>query len=56
MKKSMWLLAGAIACTMLMAGCGGAPKTGAPAGGKDSQKLIVYTSMKENLIKGIRRV
>ena len=54
MKKSMWLLASAIVCTMLMAGCGGAPKTGAPAaGGKDSQKLIVYTSMKENLIKGI---
>jgi iron(III) transport system substrate-binding protein len=53
MKKSMWLLTAAAICSMLVAGCGGAPKTGAPAGGTDSKKLIVYTSMKENLIKGI---
>jgi len=54
MKKSMLALAVTMACGMLLTGCGGAPKTGAPAAsGKDSNKLIVYTSMKENLIKGI---
>lgn len=53
-KTSMLLLAGAALCSMLLAGCGGAPKTGAPAAaGKDNKKLIVYTSMKESLIKGI---
>jgi iron(III) transport system substrate-binding protein len=53
MKKSMMFLAGAAVCSMLLGGCGGGSKPGAPAAGNDSKKLIVYTSMKENLIKGI---
>ena len=51
MKKK--LLAALISVAMvatLLAGCGGGEEKKAA---NDSQKLIVYTSMKESLIKGI---
>ena len=48
-KTTLWLLSVMMLLTMLVAGCGGEEKKAA----NDSQKLIVYTSMKESLIKGI---
>lgn len=51
-KTSIWALLMVMLVTMLMAGCGGGgDKKDAPAA--DGKKLIVYTSMKESLIKGI---
>lgn len=52
-KTSIWAMLLVVLVTMLMAGCGGGggeKKAAAPEG---SQKLIIYTSMKESLIKGI---
>lgn len=52
-KTSIWAMLLVVLVTMLMAGCGGGggeKKAAAPEGG---QKLIIYTSMKESLIKGI---
>ncbi len=52
-KTSILAMLMVVLVTMLMAGCGGGgdKKAAAPKG--DSQKLIIYTSMKESLIKGI---
>ncbi len=65
-KTSLWALLLVLLVTMLMAGCGGGggekkeaakepakTEVKADAKGGDSKKLIVYTSMKESLIKGI---
>jgi iron(III) transport system substrate-binding protein len=50
-KTSLWALLLVMLVTMLTAGCGGSgKKKAAPANDK---KLIIYTSMKESLIKGI---
>lgn len=52
-KTSIWAMLLVVLVTMLMAGCGGGggeKKAAAPEG---TQKLIIYTSMKESLIKGI---
>lgn len=51
-KTSLWALLLVMLVTMLTAGCGGGggEKKAAPANDK---KLIIYTSMKESLIKGI---
>ena len=51
-KTSLWALLLVMLVTMLTAGCGGGSgeKKAAPANDK---KLIIYTSMKESLIKGI---
>lgn len=49
-KTTLWLLSVMILLMMLVAGCGGREEKKAA---NDSQKLIVYTSMKESLIKGI---
>ncbi len=55
-KKLCALGLSAVFAASLVAGCGGgdkkADKKEAPKGA-DSKKLIIYTSMKENLIKGI---
>lgn len=50
-KTSLWALMLVMLVTMLVAGCGGGEKKAAPA--NDGKKLIIYTSMKETLIKGI---
>ena len=50
-KTTVWLLSVMMLMMMLVAGCGGGEEK--QAAGNDSQKLIVYTSMKESLIKGI---
>ena len=50
-KTSLWALMLVMLVTMLVAGCGGGDKKAAPA--NDGKKLIIYTSMKETLIKGI---
>ena len=52
-KTSLWALLLVMLVTMLAAGCGGGggEKKAAPA--NDGKKLIIYTSMKESLIKGI---
>ena len=50
-KTSLWALLLVMLVTMLVAGCGGGEKKAAPA--NDGKKLIIYTSMKETLIKGI---
>ena len=52
-KTSLWALLLVMLVTMLAAGCGGGggDKKAAPA--NDGKKLIIYTSMKESLIKGI---
>ena len=51
-KKSILLLAFIMLCSTLFAGCGGNDKKAeSPAAG--GNKLIIYTSMKESLIKGI---
>ena len=50
-KTSLWALMLVMLVTMLAAGCGGGDKKAAPA--NDGKKLIIYTSMKETLIKGI---
>ncbi len=51
-KRCIWVLMLMMLVTMLAAGCGGGGDKKEAA--KDSsQKLIVYTSMKESLIKGI---
>ena len=49
-KTTLWLLSVMMLLMMLVAGCGGGEEKKAA---NDSQKLIVYTSMKESLIKGI---
>ena len=49
-KTSLWALM-LVMLVMLVAGCGGGEKKAAPA--NDGKKLIIYTSMKETLIKGI---
>ena len=49
-KTTLWLLSVMMLLMMLVAGCGGGEGKKAA---NDSQKLIVYTSMKESLIKGI---
>lgn len=53
-KTSLWALLLVMLVTMLTAGCGGGSgeKKAAPANDK---KLIIYTSMKESLIKGTLR-
>lgn len=55
-KKLCALALATVVASSLIVGCGGGPQKPAdkkaPAG-KDSKKLIIYTSMKENLIKGI---
>ena len=48
-KTTLWLLS-LMMLVMMVAGCGGGEEKKAA---NDSQKLIVYTSMKESLIKGI---
>lgn len=50
-KTSIWAMLLVVFVTMLMAGCGGGGEKKEAA--KESQKLIIYTSMKESLIKGI---
>lgn len=50
-KTSVWALLLVVLVSMLMVGCGGGEKKADPT--KDGKKLIVYTSMKESLIKGI---
>lgn len=56
-RKGILLTALALLCSLILAGCGGSggdKKAAAPAAGKnDANKLIIYTSMKESLIKGI---
>ena len=42
-----------VAATMLLAGCGGKKEDKKAAAPKDGKKIVVYTSMKEVLIKGI---
>ena len=42
-----------LAATMLLAGCGGKKEEKKAAAPKDGKKIVVYTSMKEVLIKGI---
>jgi len=51
-KKGILLLVFILACSLILAGCGGEKKeaTTAKEGGK---KLVIYTSMKESLISGI---
>lgn len=49
-KTSVWALLLVVLVSMLMVGCGGDKKADTA---KDGKKLIVYTSMKESLIKGI---
>lgn len=48
-KTCLWLLSMLMLVTMLIAGCGGSEEKKSDT----SNKLIVYTSMKESLIKGI---
>lgn len=48
-KTCLWLMSMLMLVTMLMAGCGGSEEKKSDTG----NKLIVYTSMKESLIKGI---
>ncbi|MEN6565466.1 MAG: ABC transporter substrate-binding protein [Veillonellales bacterium] len=52
-KKSILLLAFIMLCSTLLAGCGGNDKKAQAPGAADGNKLIIYTSMKESLIKGI---
>lgn len=53
-RRGILLLAFVLLCSMLLAGCGGGDKkASAPGAGKDDNKLIIYTSMKESLIRGI---
>lgn len=52
-KTSLWALLLVLLVTMLAAGCGGGDEKKAAAPAADGKKLIVYTSMKESLIKGI---
>lgn len=52
-KTSILLLAFVMLCSTILAGCGGGEDKKAQAPGKSSDKLIIYTSMKESLIKGI---
>ena len=42
-----------VAATMLLAGCGGKKEEKKAEAPKDGKKIVVYTSMKEVLIKGI---
>lgn len=53
-KKMKWLVSTvAVVCmAAVISGCGGGEKKESSAAG-NSQKLIIYTSMKESLIKGI---
>ena len=51
-KTSIVAMACVLAGSMLFAGCGGGEKKAA-APKADGNKLIIYTSMKESLIKGI---
>lgn len=48
-KTCLWLMSMLMLVTMLIAGCGGSEEKKSDTG----NKLIVYTSMKESLIKGI---
>ena len=50
-KAGLLAMTFVVAASVMMTGCGGGEKKAAPA--NDSTKLIVYTSMKESLIKGI---
>ena len=50
-KAGLLAMTFVVAASVMMTGCGGGEKKAAPA--NDSTKLIVYTSMKETLIKGI---
>ena len=50
-KTSIVAMACVLAGSMLFAGCGGGEKKAAPKA--EGNKLIIYTSMKESLIKGI---
>ena len=52
-KTSLWALLLVMLVTMLAAGCGGGGEKKAAAPANDGKKLIIYTSMKESLIKGI---
>ena len=56
-KTSIFLLVSMLLCSVLLAGCGGSDSSGSkkaegPAAGNDN-KLIIYTSMKDSLIRGI---
>ena len=44
-----------VAATMLLAGCGGKKEEKKAEAPKDGKKIVVYTSMKEVLIKEIGR-
>lgn len=50
-KLTAWLLAALMLVAMAVAGCGGGDDK--KAASNDGKKLIIYTSMKESLIKGI---
>lgn len=52
-KTSIWAMLLVVLVTMLMAGCGGGGGEKKAAAPQNGQKLIIYTSMKESLIKGI---
>ncbi|MDY6029286.1 MAG: ABC transporter substrate-binding protein [Acidaminococcaceae bacterium] len=52
-KSGIWVLMLVMMVTMLLAGCGGEEKKAAAPAADNSKKLIIYTSMKESLIKGI---
>ncbi len=51
-KLSLVVMMLVVACSMLLAGCGGGEKKKADAP-KDGKKIVVYTSMKESMMKGI---
>ena len=52
LKKHSIILAIVMLTSILLVGCGGDKKAATPAA-NNGKKLIIYTSMKESLIRGI---